>query len=129
MKYLLIALPLYIISCGGNSSNLSEEQIDRMTDEMIKDMGYDPPKKSTNELSELAAACAQLEVKELLKSPTSAEFNSTPTVTPINDTVFGVSGNVDSQNSFGAMIRSNFMCIVTFTDNAENYIVSDLAIE
>ena len=53
-------------------------------------------------------------VKARLKSPTSAQFDtkSYATASTAGFTV-KVSGTVDSQNSFGAMIRSNFACVVT----------------
>lgn len=49
-------------------------------------------------------------VKEKLKSPASAEFGlyNPENVMEVNDSTFTVTGTVDSQNSFGALIRANF---------------------
>lgn len=73
---------------------------------------------------------AHVHIQTLLKSPASAEFNplGEEGVTKVNDTTFVVVGTVDSQNSFGAMLRSNFSCKVIFhpkedTHNIENVIL------
>ncbi len=66
-------------------------------------------------------------VEENLKSPSTAEFgDETEGVTQINDTTFNVISTVDSQNSFGAMLRSNYSCKIIFhpkdtTYNVENF--------
>lgn len=50
------------------------------------------------------------EVSARLKSPSSAEWSGTQ-VTGIGP--FTIEGSVDSENSFGAMLRSSFVCEVT----------------
>ena len=47
-------------------------------------------------------------VKDRLKSPTSAKFSGENTTQTGNTYV--VRGSVDAQNSFGAMIRSDYTC-------------------
>lgn len=51
-------------------------------------------------------------VKERLKSPASAEF-SDESVERDGDDGYVVSGAVDSQNGFGAMIRNTYTCEAT----------------
>lgn len=51
--------------------------------------------------------CEQF-VEDRLKSPGSADFNDT-TATGGGNT-WHVTGTVDSQNGFGALVRSEFMC-------------------
>lgn len=50
-------------------------------------------------------------VESQLRSPSSAEFSGAPasTITQEDDS-YRVSGTVDSENGFGAMIRSEFTC-------------------
>lgn len=128
MKYLLLALPILLLSCGGNESRISDEQLDKIAEEMVeKRLG--PRKKTTKELSDLAIRCTKYEVTQRLKSPSTAEFNTNTQSTYINDTTYGIYGTVDSQNSFGAMIRTEFMCTVTLTNNGENYTITDFIIE
>jgi hypothetical protein len=55
------------------------------------------------------AACQEF-VERRLKSPSTAEFDTTATGGP---TTFTVTGTVDSQNSFGAMVRNEFTCVTT----------------
>lgn len=70
---------------------------------------------------------AQLEVEANLKSPSTAKFplGTEEHVTKINDNTFKVNAYVDSENSFGAMIRTNFSCTVEFTGE-DTYLVKDL---
>lgn len=55
-------------------------------------------------------AIAQCEdrIERLLKSPSTADFNSNAT----GSGTWTVTGTVDSENGFGAMIRSDFQCTV-----------------
>ena len=58
-------------------------------------------------------------VKNKLKSPSTAEFTCDyeKNVTQISDSMFVVNGFVDSQNSFGAMLRSSYRCTLLFKPN------------
>jgi len=77
-----------------------------------------------------ALTAAQLEVRENLKTPSTAEFpwvKAEDVVEQIDDNTFFVKGYVDSENSFGAMIRTYFTCTVDFSlENPDEYIVRDL---
>ena len=53
--------------------------------------------------------CERL-VESRLKAPSTAKFSSTATK---SSGEWHVAGTVDSQNSFGAMVRSSFTCTVT----------------
>ena len=54
-------------------------------------------------------ACKEL-VKDRLKSPGSAKFSGMDHRGDVDE--YTVTGSVDSQNSFGALIRSDFTCTV-----------------
>ena len=60
--------------------------------------------------SDVAEIMCQEFVKDRLKSPSSAEFSAT---TSGLGPQFVVTGTVDSQNSFGAMMQNRFSCTVT----------------
>lgn len=65
-----------------------------------------------------ALTAAQEEVKSRLKSPSSANFPwGIDCVTKISDNTYVINSYVDSQNSFGAMLRTNFTCQITLNDN------------
>ena len=74
-----------------------------------------------------AWVAAKIEVENNLKSPKTASFpwSYEEYVTKINDNIFKVRAYVDSENSFGANIRTNFSCTVEFTGE-DTYIVKDL---
>lgn len=54
--------------------------------------------------------CVEEFIPQRLKAPSTAEFSAV-TVASSGD-VYTVTGKVDAQNSFGAMIRSSFTCVV-----------------
>jgi len=70
---------------------------------------------------------AQIAVENNLKSPSNTKYpwGYDEYVTKINDDTFKVKAYVDSENSFGATVRTNFSCTVEFTGE-DTYIVKDL---
>jgi uncharacterized protein YceK len=56
-------------------------------------------------------------VKQQLKAPATAEFDSGPGVQ--SGKAWVVEGTVDSENSFGAMLRNDFRCKVKYLGNDE----------
>jgi len=69
---------------------------------------------STNK--QLAYNYAMDYVKQKLKSPSSAEFPSLfdrqEHITELSSTEYQINSWVESQNSFGAMIKTNFSCLI-----------------
>jgi hypothetical protein len=59
----------------------------------------------------LACVYAQAAIKPVLKSPSTADFPwcSSSMVTVGPDHTFVITSYVDSQNGFGAMVRTNYM--------------------
>jgi hypothetical protein len=55
-----------------------------------------------------AIAQCEAAIEERLKAPTTAEFKSTA----VGSGTWTVTGTVDSENSFGAMVRSSYRCSV-----------------
>jgi hypothetical protein len=81
------------------------------TDEQVSD-------NNEQNLKITALTAAQECVKERLKSPSSADFPwGSDCVTKISDNTYVINSYVDSQNSFGAMLRTNFTCQVTLNGN------------
>lgn len=68
----------------------------------------------------VASVCAQKKVESMLKAPKSADFPWIIGAVPQKDGSYGVQSYVDAQNSFGATIRTNFVCKVKVI-NAESY--------
>jgi hypothetical protein len=64
--------------------------------------------------SSLFASCEEL-VKNELKSPASAQFSG-ETQSNLDSSTVNIDGTVDSQNGFGAMIRSTFECQASGSD-------------
>lgn len=67
-----------------------------------------------------AFTCAQMEVQDMLVSPSTAEFeyvSSSEATTALGGEKYLVSSYVDAQNSFGATVREYFTCSVTYYPN------------
>ena len=77
-----------------------------------------------------ALIASQNFVETRLTSPSSAEFSYDyeNKVQKINDTTFRVVGWVDSQNRFGAMVRSNYTCTIIFYSKTEKVSYNNLTI-
>ncbi|HEY3323780.1 MAG TPA: hypothetical protein VGP72_25235 [Planctomycetota bacterium] len=71
-----------------------------------------PP--TADEINENAYYAAEIYVQRFLKARSSAKFPwySRSYVPPLGDSKYAVAAYVDSQNSFGAMIRNNFTCVL-----------------
>ncbi|MCB9811253.1 hypothetical protein H6777_03900 [Candidatus Nomurabacteria bacterium] len=63
---------------------------------------------------EYAWVIAENQIEKLLKSPSTAEFCK-PKVTDLGNNKYVVASCVDSQNGFGAMIRSNWTVTMTYS--------------
>jgi hypothetical protein len=63
-------------------------------------------------------------VKDLLKAPSTASFSGWSTRG--SGATYTVDGSVDAENSFGANIRSDFQCTVTFAGDRATVTVSGL---
>lgn len=73
----------------------------------------DPAAYDPDNPTEARAQCEDL-VEENLKSPATAEFGTSEATR--SGTEWIVTGSVDSENSFGAMLRSDFQCSVRVVD-------------
>jgi hypothetical protein len=84
-------------------------------------------------LDESAAVMCEEFVKKRLKSPGSAEFPGvmdsdyakTTTLSSNKPWKYKVTGAVDSQNGFGATVRSDYICTVSTQDN-DTWTLDDL---
>ena len=59
-------------------------------------------------VAERAADAAQGFVLKALKAPATAKFVGVPSVQPFTDGSYEVTGEVDAQNSFGALLRNHY---------------------
>lgn len=70
-------------------------------------------------------------VADTLKAPSTARFCSydEARVTRLSGERYRVVGWVDSQNSFGAMLRSDFSCTLELRDNGETWRAVDISVK
>jgi len=79
---------------------------------------------SVQNMSDATDSDIWMEVKEIvegrLKAPSTAEFCSKSEANIREDgNTWTVSGYVDAENSFGAMIRNDFTVVITFTNDSQ----------
>lgn len=96
--------------------------------------GTKPPAATRSDCSDtLAHVMATNFVKRQLKSPTSAKFPYTSdrdvSITKLSDCRYQIHSYVDSQNSFGAMIRSRFSVIMDGLPDGKSWRAEQLIIE
>jgi hypothetical protein len=72
------------------------------------DSGYKSPPPVITHDADDARAMAQQFVSSCLKAPSTADFQPDSNVEDLGNGVYKVRGYVDSQNSFGAKLRSDF---------------------
>jgi hypothetical protein len=79
---------------------------------------YKAEERQESERESKAFGCAQIELRSMLKAPSTLEFQfDTISIRESADHDFSISGDFDAQNSFGAMLRQSFRCRVTTTNN------------
>lgn len=73
-----------------------------------------PKQPTAYDYQQSAIAYAEPYIQRLLKSPSTADF-CRGTATDLGDNKWNVSSCVDSQNSYGAMLRSNWEAVMVYT--------------
>lgn len=73
-----------------------------------------PKQPTVYDYEQSAIAYAEPYITRLLKSPSTADF-CRGTATDLGDNKWQVSSCVDSQNSYGAMLRSNWQAVMVYT--------------
>lgn len=84
--------------------------------------GEDPADRNDNQ--SVAEVACENAVRANLKAPATASFSSNASDAGYRE--WTVSGYVDSENSFGAMIRTNYSCTVDITADVANATVTSL---
>lgn len=86
--------------------------------------GKKPKDPATNDLSSDAFVICQSFVRKQLKAPSTAKFPAAES-TKRDGATYTVKGGVDAQNSYGAMIRTPYTCVV-HADGADKWSLVDL---
>jgi hypothetical protein len=84
-----------------------------------------PPSES------LVYAHSQIIVEDYLKAPATAKYPGSDgyTVTKINDYEYTVASYVDSENSFGAIVRSRFVVSISYNEDWTKYKATSVIID
>lgn len=109
--FILFSLFLIFKLISGNNSEQTSNEIKKYT-------------------KEDALAHSQVFIESKLSSPASAKFDSSiEEIVQINDTIFRVNSFVDSQNGFGALIRSKYSCNVIFHPKTDTHDIINVKID
>jgi hypothetical protein len=107
--FVVLILLVGLITSGGKSGSDSEHTLlPTKTDAWVMAQGF---------------------VRKNLKAPATADFPwySDEYVTDLGNQIFQVAAYVDAENSFGAKIRSKFICKVKYVGN-DNWVLRDIEI-
>lgn len=104
----MVAVLVFAVLFGGGDDDGTKERDEKAQE---KPAATDSPDLIGDKWGAIVA-CEDF-VKRNLKSPASAEFTD-ESVMHLDKKNWKVLGSVDSQNSFGAMIRNEFNCEVRF---------------
>jgi hypothetical protein len=81
-------------------------------------IAYRLTRPSKPSATQLATTACEASVRGQLKSPATAQFSGETAVPDGDDRLF-ISGDVDAQNSFGALLRSHWTCHAIFNSHDE----------
>lgn len=116
MKILLIGLGIYAVFSTGTSIFIEDAQSSKTPTPVVQTFGNNNADKFT------AYSYAEECVENNIKSPNSAKYPGITEkinhITYIKENHFKITSWVDSKNSFGVMIRSNFVCEIVFKDGS-----------
>ncbi|SNB29693.1 conserved hypothetical protein [Flavobacterium psychrophilum] len=105
--------------------NEKQEQIQRQKEAEIERIKNLPKYEKMDALVQ-----SQLYIESKLKSPGSAKFDiSIERVIKSNDTIFTVISFVDSQNGFGALLRTNYSCKVIFHPKTDTHDIENVIMQ
>ncbi|BAZ45195.1 hypothetical protein NIES4102_22130 [Chondrocystis sp. NIES-4102] len=76
---------------------------------------------SNDKVNNLKQLCEEGGIRPSLKSPSTAVFSSSSTIKVTNG-IYYVTGNVDAQNSYGAMLRNRYACILNHSSDRFNLV-------
>jgi hypothetical protein len=79
--------------------------------------GSDSTDTDTSDQSGMAELMCEDFVTDRLKAPSTADFPGADSVVPAGPDMWTVSASVDSENGFGAMIRTDYLCTVQDSGN------------
>lgn len=87
------------------------------------------PDFSAYDVESEVIAAAQISVKSQLKAPSTARFSGSKEtqVKDLGDDTYIVTGWVEAQNSFGAMVRSSFSVKLIFKDGVSTILYCNIS--
>lgn len=122
---ILAFVVFFFSNCGGSSNSSNSSSSNSSNSSNSSSTTSKQPDKFD------AYVMSQLFVKDALKAPSTAKFPvySEDMVVDGGDGSFIVSAYVDAQNSFGAMMRSNYVCIMQYDKATDEWALKGLDIK
>ncbi len=90
-----LLVPIFIAVVVGMASSPTPAPVQKTAEEIAYQKKHD------------FASLAKMNVEMMLKAPSTAKFNTSPTIKEENG-IYSINSWVDSENSYGAMIRSQW---------------------
>lgn len=103
-----IIVAVAILGCGGAIAAFTSKSGSGSSDTAPADRSFE------------AKSICETFVKKQLKAPATAKF-SEESAAKVSDVEYTAGGSVDSQNSFGALLRSTFACDLTYNATTQEW--------
>ncbi len=106
LKYASVILPVFVLLYFLNSLSKNQDQTSKSNRNEVIKYESQLPRVPDNE----AWVISRRFVKDYLKAPSTADFPFEKIYVSVSNDTYTVIAPVDAQNSFGAQIRSTFIC-------------------
>ncbi|MDY6897453.1 MAG: hypothetical protein SWZ49_05150 [Cyanobacteriota bacterium] len=99
----------------GEENSLCLMALRKVGSKRFSELGQTTKTAPAKVVKDIPGVC-KTKVTSTLKSPASARYPSKPQVKEIFQGIYIVSGKVDAQNSYGALLRNGYHCYMYYTD-------------
>ncbi|MEM6401205.1 MAG: hypothetical protein AAF757_13375 [Cyanobacteria bacterium P01_D01_bin.116] len=102
----------------GEDNSLCKMALRKIGSKRFSDLGQTTKTAPAKVVKDIPGVC-KTKVKETLKSPASAKYPTKPKVKEIFQGMYVVTGKLDAQNTYGALLRREYHCYMYYTDKGQ----------
>ncbi|WP_414624535.1 hypothetical protein [Calothrix sp. CCY 0018] len=100
----------------GNDNSLCKMALQKIGSKRFSQLGQTTKSAPKKVVKDMPGVC-KTKVTNTLKSPASAKYPSKPQTREIFQGIYVVTGKVDSQNKYGALLRKGYHCYMYYSSD------------
>ena len=112
----------------GEDNSLCKMALRKIGSKRFSDLGQTTKTAPQKVVNDIPGVC-KTKVKNTLKSPASAKYPTKPKVKEIFQGMYVVTGKLDAQNTYGALLRKEYHCYMYYTDKGQLKTIATRLIE